>query len=100
MPPATPTTAPRTSHTLRKRAASAAAPPTPAVLAATCFADAAAFAETAARFRDAGNLEETLAHFLLAVASQQHGLDVAPGTPAAAKAATAQLQRWLGFQQL
>ena len=96
MPPATPTTAPRTSQSLRKRAVSAAAPPPPAVLAATCFADAAAFAETAARFRDAGNLEETLAHFLLAVASQQHGLDVAPGTPAAAKAATAQLQRWLG----
>ena len=91
-----PLAAPRTSHTLRKRAALTEASTSPTALAATCFADARTFADTAAQFRDAGNLEETLAHFLLAVASQQHGLDVSPGTPAAAKAETAQLQQWLG----
>lgn len=65
------------------------------VMLDACLADAEMFAKAAVNFREAGNLEETLAHYLLAVSSNHHALTFAPNANKTTHPIKAQTQQWL-----
>ena len=65
------------------------------VMLDTCLADAEMFANAAVNFREAGNLEETLAHYLLAVSSNHHALTFAPNSSKTTHPIEAKTQQWL-----
>lgn len=65
------------------------------VMLDACLADAEMFANAAVNFREAGNLEETLAHYLLAVSSNHHALTFAPNSKKITNPIEAKTQQWL-----